>query len=70
MSARSRKAPWTCAVPLTRRIGRDCRKEPLEAVTTLPPILVADLFGLGPATAEVWAGYANDSWTHCLAART
>ncbi|MEV6397115.1 hypothetical protein AB0M39_20430 [Streptomyces sp. NPDC051907] len=41
----------------------------IEAVT-LPPIVVADLFGLGPATAETWARYANDSWTHCLAART
>jgi hypothetical protein len=42
----------------------------IEAVTTLPPIVVADLFGLSPATAETWARYANDSWTHYLAART
>ncbi len=42
----------------------------IEAVTTLPPIVVADLFGLSPATAETWARYANDSWTQYLAART
>ncbi len=41
----------------------------VEAVTTLPPIVVADLFGLSPATAETWARYANDSWTHYFAAR-
>lgn len=41
----------------------------IEAVTTLPPIVVADLFDLHPSTAEAWARYANDSWTHYLAAR-
>ncbi|MER6200648.1 hypothetical protein ABT234_25195 [Streptomyces sp. NPDC001586] len=41
----------------------------IEAVTDLPPIIVADLFGLHPSTANRWAGYANDSWTHYLAAR-
>ncbi|MFL9659581.1 hypothetical protein ACJ7VE_38495 [Streptomyces sp. PB17] len=42
----------------------------IEAVITFPPIVVADLFGLSPATAETWARYANDSWIHYLAART
>jgi hypothetical protein len=42
----------------------------IEAVTTLPPIVIADLFGLSPSTAETWARYANGSWTHYLAART
>ncbi|MEY2231129.1 MULTISPECIES: hypothetical protein [Streptomyces] len=41
----------------------------IEAVTDLPPIIVADLFGLHPSTADRWAGYANDSWTNYLAAR-
>ncbi|UQX05287.1 hypothetical protein [Streptomyces sp. RerS4] len=41
----------------------------IEAVTDLPPIVVADLFGLHPDTATRWAGYASDSWTHYLAAR-
>ncbi|MFD7973437.1 hypothetical protein [Streptomyces clavifer] len=41
----------------------------IEAVTTLPPIVIADLFGLHPATAEAWARYANASWTQYLAAR-
>ncbi|MFJ3594756.1 site-specific integrase [Streptomyces sp. NPDC090231] len=41
----------------------------IEAVTTLPPIVIADLFGLHPSTAEAWARYANNSWTHYLAAR-
>ncbi|MGW5237031.1 hypothetical protein ACWEQU_33335 [Streptomyces nodosus] len=41
----------------------------IEAVSTLPPIVVADLFGLSPATAETWARYADDSWTDYLAAR-
>lgn len=42
----------------------------IEAITTLPPIVVADLFGLSPSTAETWARCANDSWTHYLAAQT
>ncbi|MBQ0967665.1 XRE family transcriptional regulator [Streptomyces sp. RK23] len=27
----------------------------IEAVTTLPPIVIADLFGISPSTAETWA---------------
>jgi hypothetical protein len=34
------------------------------AVTTLPPIAVADLFGMHPSTEQSRAEYANDSWTH------
>lgn len=41
----------------------------IEAVTMLPPIVLADLLGLYPSTAETWATYANDGWTHHLAAR-
>ncbi|MFE7899269.1 hypothetical protein ACFU3E_17410 [Streptomyces sp. NPDC057424] len=35
----------------------------IEAVTTLPPIVIADLFGISPSTAETRAKYATDSWT-------
>jgi hypothetical protein len=41
----------------------------IEAVITLPPVVITDLFGLRPSTAETWAKYANDSRTHYLAAR-
>ncbi|MCX4804710.1 hypothetical protein OG594_24360 [Streptomyces sp. NBC_01214] len=41
----------------------------IEAATDLPPIVIADLFGLHPSTANRWARYANDSWSHYLAAR-
>ncbi|QKW47151.1 hypothetical protein [Streptomyces microflavus] len=41
----------------------------IEAVTRLPPIVVADLFGIQPGTADSWARYANASWAAYLAAR-
>ncbi|MEU9117790.1 hypothetical protein AB0D04_40205 [Streptomyces sp. NPDC048483] len=41
----------------------------IEAVTSLPPIVVADLLGLHPATVDRWANHANDSWASYLAAR-
>lgn len=41
----------------------------IEAITCLPPIVVADLFGIHPGTADSWARYANASWTAYLAAR-
>ncbi len=41
----------------------------IEAVTNLPPIVVADLFGLHPNTAQRWANYAKDDWSAYLAAR-
>ncbi|GAA3823211.1 hypothetical protein [Streptomyces chiangmaiensis] len=41
----------------------------IEAATSLPPIVIADLFGISPSTAESWTKYANDSWTQYLAAR-
>ncbi|MEV7524595.1 XRE family transcriptional regulator [Streptomyces sp. NPDC091371] len=41
----------------------------IEAVTDMPPTVVADLFGLYPDTATRWATYANDNWAHYLAAR-
>ena len=41
----------------------------IEAVTSLPPIVVADLFGMHPSTAQRWANYAKDDWSAYLAAR-
>ncbi|MEU6578272.1 hypothetical protein [Streptomyces sp. NPDC046805] len=41
----------------------------IEAVTSLPPIVVADLFGMHPDTAQRWANYAKDDWSAYLAAR-
>ncbi|MFI2031841.1 hypothetical protein [Streptomyces buecherae] len=40
----------------------------LESITGLPPIVVSDLFGVHASTANHWAAYANDSWSHYLAA--
>jgi hypothetical protein len=40
----------------------------IEAVSTLPPIIVSDLFGVSAKTAHNWAGFAQDSWTDYLAA--
>jgi hypothetical protein len=41
----------------------------IEAVTSLPPIVVADLFGMHPSTAQRWANYAKDDWSVHLSAR-
>ncbi|MFH8477153.1 hypothetical protein [Streptomyces sp. NPDC018000] len=35
----------------------------IEAVTSLPPIAVADLFDIHPNTAQRWANYAKDDWS-------
>jgi len=40
----------------------------IEAVADLPPIVVADLFGVSAASAHRWARYAKNSWTDYLAA--
>ncbi len=48
----------------------------IESVSALPPIVIADLFGVATSTAHRWAQYAQDSWadylatTHALAAST
>jgi hypothetical protein len=41
-----------------------------EAVAELPPIVIADLFGIHPGTAHAWAKFARASWTDYLAAAT
>lgn len=42
----------------------------IEAVSELPPIVIADLFGIHPGTAHAWANFAQTSWTDYLAAGT
>lgn len=42
----------------------------IEAVGELPPIVIADLFGIHPGTAHTWAKFAQASWTDYLAADT
>ncbi|MDJ0346690.1 XRE family transcriptional regulator [Streptomyces sp. H10-C2] len=41
----------------------------MEAVADLPPMVLADLLGIAPRTAERWAALAGGSWSHYLAAR-
>ncbi len=41
----------------------------MEAVTDLPPIVISDLFGIEPRTAERWAAYAGEKWSDYLATR-
>lgn len=36
------------------------------AVTDMPAVVVADLFGLSPGTATRWAEFANTSWSAYL----
>ncbi|MFF4490468.1 hypothetical protein ACFY0F_28935 [Streptomyces sp. NPDC001544] len=40
----------------------------IEAVTSPPPIVVADLFGMHPSTTQRWANYAKSDWSAYLAA--
>ena len=41
----------------------------IEAVTSLPPIVVADFFGMSITTVQRWSQYAKDDWSAYLAAR-
>lgn len=40
----------------------------IEAVAELPPIVISDLFGIHPGTAQKWAKLAQVSWSEYLAA--
>ncbi|WP_210435182.1 hypothetical protein [Saccharopolyspora sp. ASAGF58] len=40
----------------------------IHAVTDLPPVVVADLFGVHITTTFSWAALASTSWTDYLAA--
>ncbi|MFE5028639.1 hypothetical protein ACFRAO_36435 [Streptomyces sp. NPDC056656] len=41
----------------------------MEALADLPPIVISDLVGISPVTANRWARLAGDSWSDYLAAR-
>lgn len=41
----------------------------IEALVDLPPMVISDLFGLRPKTAERWAALANGNWSDYMAAR-
>jgi hypothetical protein len=40
----------------------------MQSLADLPPIVIADLFGIHPATAHRWAQFAGNSWSDYLAA--
>ncbi|MFD0344756.1 hypothetical protein ACFVH0_39860 [Streptomyces sp. NPDC127117] len=40
----------------------------LEALADLPPMVISDLFGVGPETAERWAASTGGIWSDFLAA--
>ncbi|MGW3610568.1 hypothetical protein ACWD6N_11870 [Micromonospora sp. NPDC005163] len=40
----------------------------MQSLTDLPPIVIADLFGINPGTAHRWAQFASSSWADYLAA--
>jgi hypothetical protein len=41
----------------------------MQALADLPPIVIADLFGIHPGTAHRWAQIAANSWDDYLAAQ-
>ncbi|MGW6868978.1 XRE family transcriptional regulator [Streptomyces sp. NPDC054901] len=41
----------------------------MEAITDLPPMVVSDLFGIEPKTAERWAAFAGGRWSDYVATR-
>ncbi|MFF8610738.1 hypothetical protein ACF06X_33060 [Streptomyces sp. NPDC015346] len=40
----------------------------IEAIADIPPIVMADLFGIQPHTANRWAQLVSESWSHYLTA--
>ena len=38
----------------------------MQSLADLPPIVIADLFGVAPGTAHRWAQFANNSWSDYL----
>jgi hypothetical protein len=41
----------------------------MDALVDLPPMVIADLLGIHPKTAEPWATLAGGNWSEYLAAR-
>jgi hypothetical protein len=39
----------------------------MHTLADLPPIVIADLFGINPGTAHRWAKFAGNSWDDYLA---
>ncbi len=39
----------------------------MHTLADLPPIVIADLFGINPGTAHRWAKFAGNSWEDYLA---
>ena len=42
----------------------------MQALEDLPPIVIADLFGMNPGTVHRWAQFAGNSWDDYLAAQS
>jgi hypothetical protein len=40
----------------------------MQTLTDLPPVVVADVFGIHPGTVHRWAKFADSSWSDYLAA--
>lgn len=40
----------------------------IEAIADISPMVMADLFGIQPHTANRWAQLVSESWSHCLTA--
>ncbi|MFE7268828.1 hypothetical protein ACFU9B_44090 [Streptomyces sp. NPDC057592] len=41
----------------------------MDALVDLPPMVMADLLGIHPKTAERWATLASGNWSEYVAAR-
>jgi hypothetical protein len=41
----------------------------MDALVDLPPMVIADLLGIHPKTAERWATLAGGNWSEYLAVR-
>lgn len=41
----------------------------MHTLADLPPIVIADLFGIRPGTAHRWAKFAGNRWDDYLAAK-
>ncbi|WP_333736491.1 hypothetical protein [Streptomyces sp. IBSBF 2806] len=41
-----------------------------HALVDLPPMVIADLLGIHPKPAELWATLAGENWSECLSSLT
>ena len=42
----------------------------MQSLADLPPIVIADLFGIASGTAHRWAQFAGNSWSDYLAVQS